>query len=663
MKNGETYLTEYVDITKIKYDPNLFFNYDDTEEDKESVRQTRIEHGYSDDVIDKITKEINGNQAYEKDDAEDDTEDDTVNSEPKSEGTSELSVKNLVPKQKEVVETTVEAENIALSVEVKNKQNQDLYKELSLYQYQRDAKVYINNNSQSMSNMLTVQRDSMYDRDKYHSNENLKYYKSTNERTKYEDLEKKSKLLIDDINKNGICLCKIKNTFYYRDNPSHKMSNGSDKDASDFFSKTLRLIKIVNHREIINKDGIVTNNKLYHYILVLQIPSVEAEVFNPKQKEFFEENGMLYKNSFVYTDYLSKRFDDLKTDESSFDCFILDFLENITNENSFDIKNKPLTNAIFDWLSSFFYTMESSNVALVLNGNKEITNGIFWKKLIQPIFGYEPFSITINNEVLKQPISEIVKEKIFFNIVDFDPTPDNIGKINQLLHAILIDKYVLNSKQIRIPVYGQLLITATDTLSHMRKYYSQFEYIVAQDENIIIDNLANNIIDLELKFTDKELAIVSTYLALFNHDINYKHIIVSSINEKVTEESIEDKIDIDKAIDEFIQSIKNLDIEYFFKVEEVNEILYKELTDSLNIGVIVREDLCFYFNCVIGKTVFSDNKIFLKFLKEKDELFKQNIDKNPTLTSKDKDGKSKTKKRYLIKSLEQDTNFCKNQGS
>ncbi len=100
-------------------------------------------------------------------------------------------------------------------------------------------------------------------------------------------------------------------------------------------------------------------------------------------------------------------------------------------------------------------------------------------------------------------------------------------------------------------------------------------------------------------------------------------------------QSTKDK-DLDKMIDEFIQAIKEKDIEYFTKVKDDNLDKYEELVynfeDKYNgaNGYIARPKLSYYFNLIHNKTYYEDNDDLLKLLKIKDELFKQNIDSNKT---------------------------------
>lgn len=99
--------------------------------------------------------------------------------------------------------------------------------------------------------------------------------------------------------------------------------------------------------------------------------------------------------------------------------------------------------------------------------------------------------------------------------------------------------------------------------------------------------------------------------------------------------------EIDKKIDEFIESILFKNLSYFEKIKERDKTLHEELVynfDDEN-GFIAQPLLCKYFNIINENNYFSENKPFLQKLKEKNDFFNQNVDKNKTY---------KSRKRYLL---------------
>ncbi len=496
----------------------------------------------------------------------------------------------------------------------------------------------------------------------YNANNQAKVNIAYSEQNKLYIIEYEGEILLDEINKNGeICLWKYKNKFYYRSAQGNEIHKGNKKEISAIIESFRRKpIKIVSKDDIL-KNNLIVPNMHEKYILTYQIKAIENEIFEPKEEDFFEKDGVLYKNLFSYTKYLKKRFEHTEGIKL-YDCFIIEFFENIANEvNQNESKllaelkklrwssmlkkltlqdfqyqysefcketsNKLITSTIMNWLSYFFQKMESSNIALVLHGSKEIAEDIFWKKLIKPIFGNEEHCIAINDSILKKPISEIVKNKIFFHIGDFSPTEDNKNKINQLLQGILVDKYVLTDSNppIRIPVNGQILITTNETISYMSKYYSLFEYINIQNEREIISNLADDILDLSFKMTD-DLDTFSTLLAAFrrNYNQNNRLSVVSKMNKVNTDESLES---FEDKIQKFIKAIKDINMEYFEIIKDKDNEAYKELEFSFNKQCFIGQDLLNYFNIKYNQQTFKSNKQFLITLKEKDKMFRQELTK------------------------------------
>ena len=470
---------------------------------------------------------------------------------------------------------------------------------------------------------VTVYGDNIFHRGivAYQANEQVKSNIAYNEQNKFSEIEYQGRILLNEINNNGeICLWKHKTQFYYRSAQGNELHHGSKQEISDIITDFLgKPIKIVSLKDI-TKSNSIEHSITMKYIFTHQILAIEKEIFEPKEKEFFERNGVICKNLFFHTSYLKKRFDN-QDNINYYDCFIIDFLDNISMEATQE--NKHISASIMNWISYFFQKMESSNIALVIDGSKKIAEEIFWKKLILPIFGNEEYCTTIDDTVLKKPIDAIVENKIFFHIVDFTPTEANQNKINQLLQGILIDKYVLSnsSPSQRVPVYGQVLITANQTISYMDEFYSQFGYVNIQNENEVIGSLAENIKDLSLKFTEKELDIFSTYLATFYRNTTGKLTVISKMNIINTTEPLEDKIQ------KFIQAIKNMDLKYFEKIKNKDVQLYRELEFAFSKECFIGQDLLLYFNLVYDQNIFKKNTQLLKVLKEKDKMFRQELTK------------------------------------
>jgi hypothetical protein len=481
------------------------------------------------------------------------------------------------------------------------------------------------------------------------------------ESEKFNGLEEASKVTLSKINKdNNIYLYREKEYFYFRKALSTEFDKKTKQEMSellqDHFGKP---VKIILHKDITDKN-ILQYDFIDSYILEYHILSIEKEIFLPKEKEFFQIDGVWYKNLFIPTEYLKKRFEEIQ-DSNTFDNFIIDFIVAIVND--FDSETMGIfTKTILNWLSYFYGKLESSNIALVLLGDKKIVDNIFWKRIVKPIFG-EEFCITINDDILKKSINEIVENKIFFHIGDFTLTEDNKEKINELLEAIFIDKFVINKKtNKKIPIFAQVLITSEIALSCMEDFYSGFEFIKVENDYSTIKTKLNmtdtrklliNIGENLDSFTDC-LLIIFKKLEKRNFQLTVQNEMTKELLENKIENKIEDNFNLEEKINEFIEAIKCTNFAYFEKVKKSdNGELYKELEDSLKNEMIPREELSNYFNCVYEKEFFKDNNILLKILKEKEPLFNQCVDKKDYEKNGTSDSNHKTsilnKKQYKIK--------------
>ncbi len=503
--------------------------------------------------------------------------------------------------------------------------------------YNMAMNILNNHQIETFKNQLNTERNLVHNLSKHNAAEYVKDYVSNTEKNRYDEIESNSKKLIQEINSTVICLWKYENKIYYRKNENGKINDSPKVDIDEAISRDLdRAIKIIQSREIVKKDK-VSSGKIYDYILDYHIPIVESEIFNPKENEFFESENILYKNSFKPTKYLKNRLNNNEKETSSYDGFIINFLEHFTNEIEKKDNEKVLTIAILDWISYFFQKMESSNIALVMIGDKKITEKIFFEKIIQPIFGVE-YCKTINDDNLKEPIENIVKNKLFIHIGDITPTQENIKKLNALLHAVFFDRYVIESKtNERIKIYAQVLISSKDILNFLKDFYKRFEYIEIKKLENVVSNL-NLLDEFDLPhLIENDLDSFSKDLGLFNkskHE-NNRLTIVNSMNNYNSDEKLE-PINTDEQIDSFIQAIKTKNTDFFNVLKDLEDKeLYLQLEESLKKGYYIRQDLYYYFITINKITDYKNNDELLVKLKDKDEMFRQLVDNLNAVNNED----------------------------
>lgn len=539
--------------------------------------------------------------------------------------------KNHLPiTQNEVIETEIIDEESTSSSTNKNEN-------INTKNYNTVMNILNKNEIETVNNQLNVQRNLVHNLSKHNATEYMKDYVSNTEKNRYDEIETNSKRLIKEINSIVICLWKYENKIYYRKNEKNKINDSSKVDIDEAISRDLdRAIKIIKSKEIVKKDK-VSCDKIYDYILDYHIPMVESEIFNPKENEFFVLENILYKNSFIHTEFLKKRFEELLERKENFDGFIINFLEHLTNEKEKNDKDKVLTMAIVNWISYFFQKMESSNIALVMTGDKKITEKIFFEKIIQPIFGVE-YCIPINDDTLQEPIENIVKNKLFIHIGDIAPTQENIKKLNELLHAVFFDRYVIESKtNERIKIYAQVLISSKDVLNFVKDFYKRFEYIEINSlENIVTELNLLDEFDLP-HLIENDLDSFSKDLAVFNKSKyeNNRLTVVNSMNNYNVDEKLE-PINTDEQIDSFIKAIKTKNTEFFNVLKDLEDKeLYLQLEESLKKGYYIRQDLYNYFIAINKISDYKNNNELLVKLKDKDEMFRQLVDNLDAVNNKD----------------------------
>lgn len=603
----EVYLKEEIDEKKLDFNPDWIMKESDTEEDKEFVREQRKKHGITDEMINSEIEKINADSSNYYDDVYYDS--------------------FLIDDEES--ESLVPIDQVKI-VEEKREEKTEIEKILGKAEKQRfdnELKAHSTYHLQTLKNKFLVQSTYEHNVNKYEASESFKRYKADLEEKKFNNLVYESKKLISKVNIDGsFCLWKYKKNFYLRTDennvPDKYNKSELSEQLTDFFSEPIQVVNIKD----LTKNKNIEHDRINKYIFEHQVPFVEKEVFElNNENEFFEINNILYRNLFTYTSHLKKRFNTIQK-KSYFDNFVIDFIEVITNESDMDDKTKPITSQIIHWISYFFQKLESSNIALVLLGSKEITEGIFWKRIIQPIFGNENTCITIDDEELKKEVSKIVKNKIFLHIGDFTYNDNNISKIKQILEATFIDGYVIDSKtKKQIPIHAQILITSEVAVSYLKSFNSRFQNVNICDSSTIM-------LKLDV-FDETDLAIkVKACLDVFSDDlpIIFKNSGMPSIvkQEIDVKQDDEESVDYSDQIDKFINAFKSKKEDFlkYFEAMKEDEKFYNQLVSAYEEGYYISQDLYTYFTKIYENHIYSNKAQFIKELREKDDMFKQEID-------------------------------------
>lgn len=435
-------------------------------------------------------------------------------------------------------------------------------------------------------------------------------------------------------------------------------------------------IVLVSKLNGINNQKLKQNERASNVIKILlfenEIPTIDDDKFDVQSSlEFFKDDTHLFytRNRFVPTKHLLKRFHRtnltsnnainfetiftlnevsclIETTQEVSNCrrssFIEDFIFYLVDE---DI---PSYYYVMNWLACFFNSLEKSGTALVLLGDQEVTENILWEKIIKEIFGLHHCT-TINDEECKSSSAfDIAKDKLFFHIGDINnpATKFDDETLYKLVKELLVKQSItrLNEedKQEETTIHGQMIITAKNPAPYVKKSLSKCTIIKVNDMNTIIEKLGvpdelilEDKIEKDLEnFTDTLQSFKGSHeFTKYAMDTNERKEISGNKTSNINKE------DVEKDIDDFIQAIKDKNIEYFEKVKELEDgVIYNRLKNAFEYedGYFIGQDLLHYYNAT-HEQKFENKKQLTDKLKEKDEMFTQEVKTLKILTSEQKE--------------------------
>jgi len=313
------------------------------------------------------------------------------------------------------------------------------------------------------------------------------------------------------------------NNLYYKTFDGEKVSGTkeyiSNRISQDIGKDTLIIDDIYSTKNYITKTG--KYGYSYKYLLLNLIP---YKVFNPFTNLQTYYNISLqehFTNLFRYSEYLEPRLSykehyayiNANSQNNYSESFINKFIFNlVTNEDDY--------NTIINWLSGFFKTLIKSDIALVLVGDKEVSQEIFLDQIIKPIFGND-FCITITAKMIKeQPIHQIIEDNIFYHI-DTLPNFTAISKQTQKLLNEIVTKNIATKEdtdQSDTRIFGQTLITSKNLNHHLiESIEDNCKVIEINDFKTIIEELGCTKASFYREL-EKDLTTFSSFLLNFQLD-------------------------------------------------------------------------------------------------------------------------------------------------
>jgi len=455
-----------------------------------------------------------------------------------------------------------------------------------------------------------------------------------------------------------------------------KIINYLNRYNNSFFANYAIEIVLVHKLNGIQNQKLKQSEKASNVIKILlfenAIPTIDDDKFDVKSPLEFSKNDNHFfytRNRFVHTKHLLKRFNNiniiinniincdnlfspnrtsrlLEISKQIIECkrtsFIEDFIFYLVKE---DI---PSYYYVMNWLSCFFNSLQKSGTALVLLGEQEVTQNILLDKIIKEIFGLQ-YCVTINDKECKTLSAfDIAKDKLFFHIGDIaNPTTKFADEVLCELVKDLLAKESLtelneDDKQEEFIIHGQMIITAKNPSPYIKKAMSKCTIIKVNDMDTIIEKLG---VPDELILEDeiqKDLDNFTNILQSFKGNYEFtKHAMDTKERKEISDNKTSNinKDDIEKEIDAFIKAIKVKDMEYFEKVKEVEDgTIYEHLKSAFDKddGYFVGQDLLHYYNAT-HEQKFENKKQLMDKLKEKDEMFTQEVKTLKILTAEQKE--------------------------
>ena len=349
---------------------------------------------------------------------------------------------------------------------------------------------------------------------------------------KYSGLKYRERTFLGDINKYNqpLRLIRFKNKLYYRHTIEDEFQVYDKKElelelSTIYGNINIKLVNDLNDVIFSKKNQFRIDTT---FISINSIPFVNNEDFNINTSLEIYNNywGCLVKNHFSYNQYLLKRLDNYYFDEKHFNQARL-FIENMTT-----VKDMKF---LASRLGKFFKHLNTSN-AIVLIGNKEVSEDILVNKIVKPIFSSK-FYIKITDEVLKTvSIEDILKYKLIYHI-DYIPTDLHLKeKLKDILIAILVNKSIETKNNI-IPIHGQVIFTLDKENIFLKDYLSLSDVFY-------VDSLENIMKHINVK--DKILFYKNLYdgLDLFSQELSA----ISNLDCEIFNQN-----------DEFIKLLDNMD--------------------------------------------------------------------------------------------------------
>ncbi|MDY0122964.1 DUF5906 domain-containing protein [Sulfurimonas sp.] len=329
-------------------------------------------------------------------------------------------------------------------------------------------------------------------------------------------------------------------------------------------------------------------------ISIHELILVHEERFRPRiLEEYFEEDGVYYRNTFKPTKYMQ-----LKGEPTRLPKTILDLLFHLTNYN------KSKYDYLLNNLAYFFKYLKKSQVAIALIGKQGAGKGILFDTIISELFGREN-CITINNESINSRYkAKIIKDKLYYN---FDEIKFRTSEKNDSFFKAVItnpsisleEKNVTMNKEIEL--FGQSIFSSNHIDALKIEENDRRFTVINTGENLVnTDFLHYGSYENLVAGIKQDLEEFAKYLKNYDVDINLANTPLDTPEKRVIIKSSQDNI-----ID-FHNAIVKLDIDYFYDLIDLNYgDLHNELQRDFRDSKINRANIAKAYNALFSKNLSS----------------------------------------------------------
>lgn len=373
------------------------------------------------------------------------------------------------------------------------------------------------------------------------------------------------------------------------------------REAERYLYRMLGLsIKITEALEDAMSDtdtGIIEKK---HTISIHELKVIHGNKFRPTiLKEYFEEDGITYKNSFIPTKYMQLQGEHTRLPKS-----ILDLIYHLLgyNEKKFHF--------FLNWLAFFFKYLKKSQIAIVLIGSQGAGKGILFG-IISELFG-KNYCITINDESLSTKFKAgIIRDMLFCN---FDEITSNTSKKNEsFIKAIITNSSIsLEEKNVTMEEETELYSQSLFSSNHMKALK-----IPKDDRRLMVSITGEDLLNVNylgyrdyqnLKAAiDNDMEEFAKYLKNYPVDIRMANSVLDTPERRAMMNSSGNHFEA------LHRALITKDISYLDELKDTDYALYVKIKSSLERGEIDRADIKLIYNTLHTGRKVSTKEIMEKF--------------------------------------------------